>query len=286
MRRGPSIRWIAPAAGLVLAGGVFVGLRATSAPDAAPPVFVQVTTPPPAPPRTTAPAVVLPAKAAPAGLRTITYTFVPSGFPADPDPMATAAITEGLHPRRKLPLYDKPGGKPLAFLPPTISGVEVTVPIVAKRPGWVAVLVPSVNRRVGWLPATGWEARTLRDHLLVRLKTRQLAWLRDGVRQGSWTVAIGTDRTPTPLGRTFVLGRTGTHGAVYAGLDALVLGAVPDDRESVAPGLRDAHTGIHAWYRSSVFGRSVSNGCVRMPPVAQRALLSNIGAGSLVTVVA
>ena len=230
--------------------------------------------------------VILPARAAPAGLKTISYTYVPAGYPADPDVADIAAITEGLHPKRKLPLYDKPGGRPLAFLPPTISGVEVTVPIVEKQPGWVAVLVPSANRRVGWLPVQGFEQRTLRDHLLVRLATHQLAWLRDGVRKGSWTVAIGTGRTPTPLGRTFVLGRTGTHGAVYAGLDALVLGAVPDDRGAVAPGLYNAHTGIHAWYRNSVFGKNVSNGCVRMPPDAQRTLLANIGAGTLVTIVA
>jgi hypothetical protein len=255
--------------------------------DAAPPATAWVaTSAPPSPaPVPSKSRVVLPAVAAPAGLPTISYTFVPAGFPADPDPSATTAITEGLHPHKKLPLYDKPGGKPRAFLPPSISGVEVTVPIVAREPGWVAVLVPSVNRRIGWLPIRDWEPRTLHDHILVRLSTRQLAWLRDGVRKASWTVAIGAARTPTPLGRTFVLGRTGTRGAVYEGLDALVLGAVPDDKDAVAPGLEDAHTGIHAWARTSAFGRSVSNGCLRMPRAAQLTLLANIGAGTLVTVV-
>ena len=214
----------------------------------------------------------------------ISYRHVPSGFPADPAPSSTAAVTEGLHPPRRLALYSAPGGRPLAFLPPSIRGVSITVPIVERRAGWVAVLLPSVNRRIGWLPAHGWAPRPLGDQLVVRRRTHELVWLRAGVHRQSWTVAIGSTRTPTPLGRTFVLGRTGTRGAAYAGLDALVLGAVPDDREAVAPGLRDAHTGIHAWYRSSAFGRSISNGCVRMPRAAQRTLLAHLAPGTPVTV--
>jgi lipoprotein-anchoring transpeptidase ErfK/SrfK len=228
---------------------------------------------------------VLPAAKAPSGLPVIGYFSSPKGFPADPDPGATAAVTTGLRPRTRLAVYDAPGGRPKAFLPAVISGLPVTVPIVERRAGWVAVLLPSVNRTVGWLPAKGWATTTLRDQLIVRRTTRQLTWFRDGTRKASWTVAVGAPETPTPLGRTFVMGRTGTSGAVYAGLDALALGSVPDDRESVSSALRGAHTGIHAWYRSDVFGRNVSNGCPRMPPSGQRVLLKNIQAGTLVVVI-
>ena len=261
---------------LALSFLVIAGLnRATAAPPAKPV--------PPAIARIGAKPVVKP-RPAPGDLPVITYRHVPAGFPADPDPAGTAPITEGLHPARRLPLYDAPGGMPRAFLPPGIRGVEVTVPIVERQPGWVAVLLPSINRHVGWLPATGWRERPLRDRLVVRLARHELTWLRDGVRRESWTVATGSDRTPTPLGRTFVLGRTGTEGSVYGGLDALVLGAVPDDRDAVAPGLRDAHTGIHGWHDAAAFGRSVSNGCVRVPRDAQRTLLDHIGPGTPVVV--
>jgi hypothetical protein len=194
-------------------------------------------------------------------------------------------VTEGLHPQRKLAVYDAPGGRPRAFLPRTISGLPVVAPIVTRRPGWVAVLLPSANRRIGWLPATGWSPLRLRDQLVLRRRTHELTWLRDGHRRARWTVAVGTERTPTPLGRTFVLGRTGTHGAVYAGLDALVLAAVPEDRQALAPALRGAHTGIHGWHRASAFGRSVSNGCVRVPPDAQRTLLAHLGPGTTLHVI-
>jgi len=221
---------------------------------------------------------------APPGLPVIDYRSAPHGFPPDPAPRSTAAVTKGLHPTRPLIVYDAPGGKPLAFLPPSIGGEPVTVPIVRERTGWVAVLLPSVNRRTGWLTTHGWSPRILRDHLLVRRHIHELIWLRDGIRRGSWKVATGAPTTPTPLGRTFVLARTATRGSVYAGLDALALGSVPEDRRSLPWGLRGGHTGIHGWHRSSAFGRSISNGCIRVPPAGLRVLLRNIAVGTTVTV--
>ncbi|WP_412750992.1 L,D-transpeptidase [Krasilnikovia sp. M28-CT-15] len=226
-----------------------------------------------------------PARAAPARLRVIDYWSVPKGFPADPAPSSTAALTEGLHPTAPLAVYDAPGGRPRAFLPPSISGVPVTVPILMRRSGWVAVLLPSVNRTIGWLPAGAWASHPLRDHLILRRRTFELTWLRDDAPVARWTVATGSPATPTPLGRTFVLGRSTAAGAVYGGLDVLVLGSVPDDPDAVGAALQGAHTGIHSWYRSGAFGRSVSNGCIRVPRSGQRRLLRNITPGTPVTVI-
>ncbi|MET8150957.1 L,D-transpeptidase [Actinoplanes sp. NPDC049668] len=222
-----------------------------------------------------------PAAPAPPGLPVIDYLTGPRGLPADAGPLSTT----GVQPAGNLVVYDAPGGRPRAVLPPVISGLPVVLPVVSRRSGWVAVLMPTANRRMGWLPPHGWSARTLRDHLVVRRRAHELTWFRDGVRRQSWTVATGAAATPTPLGRTFVLGRTGTRGGAYAGLDALVLGSVPEDRDAVAWSLRGAHTGVHGWRSDAAFGRSVSNGCVRMPPAGQRKLLRNIAPGTPVTVV-
>lgn len=222
---------------------------------------------------------------APAGLPIINYWDSPRGFGPDATPRSLTAVHEALRPRRKLAVYDKPGGTPRAFLDRTISGLPVTVPIVERRQGWAGVLLPSVNRRVGWLPPHGWETRDLADQIVVDLSEHRLTWLRNGRPRGAWTVAVGSSRTPTPLGRTFVMGRTITHGHVYAGLDALVLGAVPDDRDALSASLRNGHTAIHAWRQESAFGRSISNGCVRMPVDVQRRLLDHIGPGTVVHVV-
>jgi lipoprotein-anchoring transpeptidase ErfK/SrfK len=220
----------------------------------------------------------------PADLPVFGYRAGPSGLPADTaGPGAVAG--SGLRPIRRVVVHDAPGGRPRAVLKRAISGLPVTVPVVARRSGWVAVLLPSVNRRIGWVPPGGWTAAPLRDHLVVRRGVHELAWYRAGVHRASWTIATGAPATPTPLGRTFVLGRTRTSGAVYAGLDALVLASVPENRRHLPAALRGAHTGIHAWYRGDAFGHSVSNGCLRMPPAAQRTLLRHIPAGTPVTVV-
>jgi lipoprotein-anchoring transpeptidase ErfK/SrfK len=159
------------------------------------------------------------------------------------------------------------------------------MPIVERRDGWVAVLMPSMNRVVGWLPPGGYTVRPLHDLLVVKRAAFTLTWLRDGTAQQTWTVAVGAPATQTPLGRTFVLGRSSLPSKVYAGLDVLALGAVPDDKKAVASGLADAHTGIHAWYRNE-FGIRSSNGCVRMPPAAQKVLLEQIPPGTAVVVLA
>jgi hypothetical protein len=262
------------------AAGLFPTVTGTSV--AKPPARSASPTVPPKP-VASAPA---PARAiVPARLAAIDYWTAPRGFPADPAPQSTTPVTEGLHPTTALAVYDAPGGTARARLTPSISGLPLVAPIVDRRTTWVAVLLPTINRTIGWLPTGGWTTRPLRDRLVVHRRAHRLTWLHDGVRRGGWTVTTGTAATPTPLGRTFVLGRTTPPGGVYAGLDALVLGGVPDDLDAVAASLLGAHTGIHSWYRDDTFGRDASNGCVRVPPAGQRILLKHITAGTTVTVV-
>jgi lipoprotein-anchoring transpeptidase ErfK/SrfK len=273
---------LAVVAVVAVVAGVLI-LRPSGGPQVAGSLVVPSPSSAPAP----APSSVAPipsAAPAPAGLPVLNYWDAPPGFPADSDQQSTVAATEGVHVGAKRALYDAPGGKPRAMLPPSISGVPLTLPVVERQPGWVAVLLPTDNRRVGWLPDTGWSPVTLHDQLILHRKTHKLTWLVDGAEKQSWTVATGTAATPTPLGRTFILGPTPTSGAVYAGLEALVLGSVPDHPEALSAGLQKGHTAIHSWYSSAVFGHSVSNGCIRMPKAAQQTLLANIAPGTELTV--
>ncbi|WP_249998017.1 L,D-transpeptidase [Actinoplanes sp. M2I2] len=275
--------------GRAIAGGVLVALAATVTAVAAArddhPGTVAVRQVPAAAVPTAKPAPIPKAAPAPPGLPTISYWHAAQGFPHDPAPHSVAFVAEALRPHRKAAVYDAPGGTPKAFLPRTMSGLPVTAPVVARRPGWLAVLIPSINRRVGWVPESAGTVRPLRDQLVADLSERRLTWLHDGRQRGAWEVAVGSSRTPTPLGRTFVLGRTITHGDVYAGLDALVLGAIPDDRDALSASLRNGHTAIHAWHDESAFGRSISNGCIRVPPEVQRTLLRRLPEGVVLTVV-
>lgn len=276
---------ISATAVVVLAGGAAVGFARGRGTEATAGEWVSPV-PSSAAPSPSAPATTPPASKPPAGLQVIKYADGPSGLPADPEQTSTVAPTQGLHPETKVALYDAPGGKPKAYLPSSISGLRTVVPIVEHRDGWVAVLVPSANRRIGWVPPGGWTTEVLRDQLIAQISQHTLIWLRDGQEQQRWTVATGAKATPTPLGRTYVMGTTRMRGEIYLNMDALVLGSVPDEPEKMAEVFQLAHTGIHAWYKDSAFGHSVSNGCLRMPGDAQKKLVGEVGAGTTLTVLA
>ncbi|MBN1174143.1 MAG: L,D-transpeptidase [Micromonosporaceae bacterium] len=241
---------------------------------------------PSSPVPTTSPAESIPSPAPPSsGLKTISYSRAPGGFPADPDASSTTWLKEGIHPTRKILAYDAPGGTPRAYLAPTINGVSLTMPIVDRRAGWVAVLLPSANRTIAWIAPGGWTIAALHHQLVVRRSNHTLTWYRDGTVQGTWSVTLGHADTPTPLGRTFVLGRSALSGKVYAGLDVLALGAIPDDPGSVPASLRGAHIGIHSWYNNNNLGKNASNGCIRLPQSAHRTILAAVTSGSGVVII-
>ncbi len=248
--------------------------RATTAPSIA---AVAATTAP-----TEAP---LPVNPAPTDLPIIAYEPLVARFPADAEPSSTDRLRAGLRPLRRLAAYDAPGGTARAFLEPTIRGVEIALPIVEHRSGWAGVLLPSVNRRMAWLPPGGWTTVELRDQLIVVRSTHRLLWYRDGALVRTWAVSLGTKESPTPLGRTFILGRSRLQGRVYANTMVFALGAVPDDPDAIPTGLRGAHIGIHTWYHDRELGRNTTNGCIRLTKTGQQHLLAELKSGTEVVVV-
>ena len=218
-------------------------------------------------------------------LPVIAYWPSPIGFPADPAPLSTAWLKRGLRPHSRIAVYDAPGGQPRAYLDPTMKGVEITLPIVERRSGWVSVLLPSVNRTVAWVPAGPWTTVALRDQLVMVRSTHQILWFRDATLRRSWAVTLGMESTPTPWGRTFVLGRSRLPGYVYGGTDVLALGAVPDHPDAVPPGLRGAHIGLHTWYHDGELGQNTTDGCIRLTKSGQELLLAEIAPGTAVVVV-
>ncbi|MEU3454240.1 L,D-transpeptidase family protein [Micromonospora sp. NPDC006766] len=262
----------------LLAGGTLTG---TPAPAAAP-----VGTTPASPTASPAPeGSVPPAAPAPNELPVITYAPAPRGFPADPGVGDIRPLTAGLAPARIIAAYDAPGGRPLAFLTPSIRGAKLTMPIVDRRAGWTAVLLPSANRRIAWLPADGWTEVALPDQIVVERRSHRLTWYRNGRAMQSWQVSLGMSGQSTPLGRTFILGRTPPPEAVYGGVDVLALGAIPDDPDAVPTGLRGAHIGLHSWYTDAQLGKNVTNGCIRLTRSGQRKLLAEVPPGTSVVVV-
>jgi hypothetical protein len=228
------------------------------------------------------PLAVIPPRA---DLPVIDYGPAPGDFPKDPLPLSTVRPAEGLHPIGRIGAYDAPGGQARAFLEPTISGVELTMPIVERRSGWAGVLLPSANRTLAWVPPGSWTTVALHDQLVVVRPKHELFWFRGDQLVRSWPVTLGAAVTPTPLGRTFILGRSTLPGIVYGGTDVFALGAVPDNPKAVPGGLRGAHIGLHTWKNDGDLGKDTTDGCIRLTKTGQQQLLAQVQPGTEVLVV-
>ncbi|MEU8342020.1 L,D-transpeptidase [Spirillospora sp. NPDC048832] len=210
-----------------------------------------------------------------------TFTTV-RGAPRDAEPQGATDGTVA-HPTRPVPVFDRPGGRRVAVLPATELGGPTWVPVVETSGDWRRVLLPSrPNRASGWIGGTG--LRTARTPYTVRVEVaeRRLTLLKSGRRAGRWSVAVGGPRTPTPVGRTFIMASVlpakkspsplvlplGTHSATL-------------DTFGGGPGT----VALHGWPDASVFGKAVTHGCVRVPADALKAL-SRVPLGTPVLITA
>jgi hypothetical protein len=203
--------------------------------------------------------------------------------PRDPDPFGQEAGIV-LHPAAARVVYARPGGPAVAALPATELGSPTWVPVVQSQPGWDRVLLPArPNRSTGWIYTGGGGLQVATDgfRIAVNLADDRLT-VTDGSRSlGSWAVAVGAPRTPTPVGRTFLLASLAPPHPAYSplilplGLHSAALGTFGGGPGTVA---------LHGWPDPAVFGRAVSHGCVRVPATALR-VLSRVPIGSSVMII-
>lgn len=181
--------------------------------------------------------------------------------PRDPAPdQATAG--EVVHPRSMRAVYTRPGGKAFAKVGPEQFG-ETWLPVIAEKPGWVQVLLPSKpNHSTGWMTDKGLDRAHSRFTVEVHLGSRTLELFEDRVRVGSWSVAVGAGDTPTPTGRTFLLGQLVDADQSFSPV-ILPLGTHSQTLDSYGGG--PGTVAIHGWTDPSVFGQAISHGCIRVP---------------------
>lgn len=197
----------------------------------------------------------------------------------DTDPGA-GTTGEVVHPVRMTPVFASPGRKAFAKVGPQQMG-ELWLPVVDRRGGWSKVLLPSrPNSSAGWLRTRDVERRTTPYEVRVHLGSRTMELVYEGGTVGTWPVGIGKAGTPTPTGRTFVLGLIQDPGQAFSEY-ILPLGAHSDTLDSYGGG--PGTVAFHTWPDASVFGRAVSHGCIRVPPDALERLLE-VPLGSLVRI--
>jgi lipoprotein-anchoring transpeptidase ErfK/SrfK len=210
-----------------------------------------------------------------------TYGTTPAA-PLDPAPFKpeTGIV---IHPAAARTIYASPGGPAVGVLPATELGSPTWVPVIQSRPGWDRVLLPTrPNRSTGWINVGGGGLTTAYTpyQVNISLSRHQLTILDAGHRLGTWTVAEGAAGTPTPTGRTFVLASLVPAQPTYTPM-ILPLGVHSSTLSTFGGG--PGTVGLHGWPDSSVFGHSVSHGCVRVPAAALRAL-SRVPLGSAVMI--
>jgi lipoprotein-anchoring transpeptidase ErfK/SrfK len=116
----------------------------------------------------------------------------------------------------------------------------------------------------------------------VDTSARRLVITKSGRTVGTWTVAVGAAKTPTPPGRTFMLASLAPPKATYSPL-ILPVGAHSDTLDTFGGG--PGTVAFHGWQDKSVFGKAVTHGCVRVPADALKEL-SEVPLGSPVLVTA
>ena len=207
-----------------------------------------------------------------------THTTI-STAPLDPQPFAG---TDGLvvHPRAETAVYTAPDADAFAKIGPTQFG-PTWLPVVEQTDGWVRVLLPSKpNRSTGWLPDQDLDRASSPYLIRVHTGSRTIELFRQGRRLGVWKAGVGARKTPTPPGRTFLLGSI-IDNKRSASPVVLPLGAHSPTLDTFGGG--PGTVAIHGWPRPDVFGAAVSAGCVRVPKTAL-AHLQKVPLGTLVLI--
>jgi lipoprotein-anchoring transpeptidase ErfK/SrfK len=201
-------------------------------------------------------------------------------IPKDSGPLTGADGTVA-HPTAALPVSATPGGPPVATLPDKELGGPTWVPVVETKPGWDRVLLPSrPNGSTGWIASDKVQKAKSPYTVKVDTSARRLSLLKSGRSLGTWTVAVGAPKTPTPAGRTFILASLAPSKPTYSPL-ILPVGAHSESLDTFGGG--PGTVAFHGWPTKSVFGQAVTHGCVRVPADALK-LLAKVPLGTPVSI--
>ncbi len=207
--------------------------------------------PPPVPVRTVAPVatrkrVVKKAPACPA-------------TPAVPTYRATAAqgIGHSVH------VYDSPNGRVTRELSNPWDGEPLALLIVERQGDWLNAKLPiRPNGVTGWVHASEVGLYTVPTRILIELCHRRLTVYDQGRPVFQKRVAIGTAKTPTPIGRFYVNYEYQPERGNCCGPWIISVAAFSEVLQEFNGGI--GQIAIHGWRDASVMGKRASHGCIRM----------------------
>ena len=234
------------------------------------------------------------ARPAPVERSTTRSSVAATTVPAAPGTTAApvAAPAARLAGRARIPVvavFDAPGAaRPSRLLTnPVPEGYPLAFLVEERRPdGWLRVALPvRPNGATGWVQAVDLDLWEVPGRVLVEVGARRLRYWEGDDLVVDTPVAVGTSRTPTPLGRFFVdiVARPPNPRGVYGPYQVSVSG-FSDVLRFFDGG--QGQIALHGTNRPDLIGRNVSNGCVRLPNAAVVRLAERVAIGTPVEIVA
>lgn len=184
-----------------------------------------------------------------------------------------------------VPVYDRPGGTEVRTLPhPTVERVPLAFLALAQEGDWVHVrLAVRPNGSTGWIRAEHVRMEDLAHRIVIERAAKRLRVYSGHDVVLEEQVAIGTPRTPTPLGDFFVDAIVKNPGGPYGAYQLSVAG-FSDVLMRFAGGI--GQIAIHGTNAPHLIGGEVSNGCLRMRNDAVTRVAAYAPLGTPVTITA
>jgi hypothetical protein len=282
-RRRSRAGWIVAGALVVVIALAALWMLRPGVPPEPEVVVTQTPTPTQSPASTPTPSpAALPADTASYDVGTLPEVSVFAVIPALPvDDEPAAALTGALATPRGAgaPVFADPRGEPVAYLPSERRFDGTTVPVVERQEHWLKVLlvgrqaVPSggdPGQVTGWLRAADVQVAASEVAVEVDISDRTIDIVRDGESERVATdFAWGTDATPTPTGRTFIMTTRVVPEFAYTRGHPLVYLAV---QSPTLDGFGGADVAVTAFHYHDERSGAISNGCIRLDPAAISAL--------------
>ena len=172
-----------------------------------------------------------------------------------------------------------------ALANPTHEGLPVVFLVLEQQPEWLKVRVSSrPNNLVLWVRRSEVSLRTVANRVVVEVGARRVTVFHGDEVLLQTPVAVGTDRTPTPLGEFFVDGIVPLRAGGPYGTGQVSVSGFSDVLQSFGGGV--GQIALHGTNRPELMGQNVSNGCVRMPNDAINQVMALAPLGTPVTIVA
>ena len=188
--------------------------------------------------------------------------------------------TVGLYSEPDVPYEPKP-----SLANPTHEGLPVVFLVLEQQPDWLKVRVSSRPNNLGlWVRRAEVTLRTVPNRVVVEVGAHRVTVFHGDKVLMQAPVAVGTARTPTPLGEFFVDGIVPLRVGGPYGTGQVSVAGFSDVLQSFGGGV--GQIALHGTNRPELLGQNVSNGCVRMANESIDQVMALAPLGTPVTIVA